>query len=786
MTTTGAAPWRETREAAPQRRGLRVLTASARRLDLSKRRDVKSVQSASNSQQEAWSHYDQIPEAHFTIRHFGAAMSKVRWVVGWDSPADNRDPAPLFNDDGEMIEAEGLTPQIAASAVLEMARLDAGARGGLPKLAERLSMNLEVPGEAYLIGFPESEDAPMGEFVVASNDELAERQDRLYLRRSASQPNSDQTEIPAEAIVIRIWIDHPRFEQMADSPMMALAGEFRAALGLANERIAETNSQAGAGLLLIPNELDIGTEAAGDEEGDDEDPFMSELESALLEPIGDPESPKSVVPIVMRGPADHLAEVRHIELGRDRSTSINESIEAVVQRVARGMNAPVEVVEGHMNTTFSNAEQIDQDKWDDHYEPRVRMIAEALSSEYLRANLLQSFPDAGLVISNLVVIGDGAALIREPDVENNAGEAHANLTISDAAYRRAKGFTESDAPDEEEMLRRTSARKALLTGDVSLGLLQTMFADEAGIDLTPETPAEISPAPADESGEPIAASATPVSPVGRQLVELDRELRTSLAIAADARLDAALVTIGRHLRTKHAVRDRVDRSVPNAEVAATLGVEGMHEVGENPSSLALGKFDSLREHFGVLVEAANYAASTRLGIDAPDVLVDEGWAVLVDELERLLADRMLSPAAPDAVVADGGEVDPTLSVPHGLIRQVLAIVGGDAADEIDDSTGAWVSIDVVGRPAGGVATGRRMLDAAADAGRRVEGWRWIYGPGLRQSPFDPHFRLDGYEFVEFNDERLRNDESFPSTRYYIPGDHSGCKCDIEPIIIDAS
>jgi hypothetical protein len=62
----------------------------------------------------------------------------------------------------------------------------------------------------------------------------------------------------------------------------------------------------------------------------------------------------------------------------------------------------------------------------------------------------------------------------------------------------------------------------------------------------------------------------------------------------------------------------------------------------------------------------------------------------------------------------------------------------------------------------------------------------VYGPAFRQRPFEPHMRLDGTEFGNFDDSQLINGSGFPPYGYYFPGDHSGCICDFEPIIIESA
>lgn len=800
---TSAAPVRASRRRKPAT-PIVAIAGSARRVDLTVRSTNMLNRERQGWQAEAWSFYDEVPEVKYTVRHIGSAMAKLRLVAAWDDPADNRDPIPLFDDDGVMLdEADGLTPALAESAVAEIARLDAHTDGGIPVLLEAMNHQFEIVGECWMVGYgPTAVD--MERWEIRSIDEVDTRNSVVYIRDSTSQKHAAQRALdPAVDTIIRLWINHPHFRNNPDSPMRAAMGDCRALVGLSNEIIAATNSQASAGVLLVPNEIDDGTTDLTDGEGDDEDPFVTELENALIEPIIDPESARAVAPIVIRGPALALAEMRHMSFGRDRTETLDAAVEARVLRLARAMNMPVEIVTGHMATTFANAETIEQNKWDDHYEPRARLITALLTSVFLRPNLIDS-GFAPELVSKVRIWGDGTALIRQPDVEKNAGEAHKALAISDAAYRSAVGFGDQAAPDEEELLRRMSMSSPALTGDLTLQLLQVMLADRIGVDLTPTVIADISKnTPADVASQPVAASVaastvdatvtaavSEPSDVGRRLMEIDRDLRTRLIVAADQTVGRALDRAGSKLRTSKKVRGLVAATVPAREVAATLGMSGMTAAGVTPDTLLDGAFDGLESTWTTWAEqAANDTLDTLERLigelpNRPELLAryeegaKAGWTHLVESLHQFTAGQLLG-----ETVVTVGEFVPTQIVPPGLIRQTLSVSGGTAELAGSPEAGAWVSFTPDGRPAGGIATGDRTMAVARDGGATVEAFVWVYGPAARLTPFQPHLDLDGRTFANFDDPILANVSDWPPSAFYLPGDHGGCSCDASPVMI---
>jgi hypothetical protein len=142
-----------------------------------------------------------------------------------------------------------------------------------------------------------------------------------------------------------------------------------------------------------------------------------------------------------------------------------------------------------------------------------------------------------------------------------------------------------------------------------------------------------------------------------------------------------------------------------------------------------------------------------------------------------------NPRAPDI-----GEFDPTSQSPTGLIRQAMRVAGGvspsDNAAQISTNGegSAWITTPDGSSP-GGIATGELIAGIIRDEGGAIQGYRWVYGPADRRNPFHPHMALEGFIFHSFTDPRLVIGGSFPSTGHYIPGDHVGCICDVEPIVL---
>jgi hypothetical protein len=179
--------------------------------------------------------------------------------------------------------------------------------------------------------------------------------------------------------------------------------------------------------------------------------------------------------------------------------------------------------------------------------------------------------------------------------------------------------------------------------------------------------------------------------------------------------------------------------------------------------------------------AGGFTSSQRqdLGLRQAEDL-GEAWAWMREALDGLAVERLFDPTP---AVPEFGEFDPTLKVPSGLVRQAIARAGGGSGLQAGDKGQAFVTVvDGGSRPAGGIATGELVRGALKEQGVQMDRYRWVYGPAFRQRPFEPHMRLDGTEFGNFDDSQLINGSGFPPYGYYFPGDHSGCICDFEPII----
>lgn len=275
-------------------------------------------------------------------------------------------------------------------------------------------------------------------------------------------------------------------------------------------------------------------------------------------------------------------------------------------------------------------------------------------------------------------------------------------------------------------------------------------------------------------------------PPGRQLVEIERTLRLAVQTAADSAVRRALERAGNRLKGRAGVLRDTLRTTPPLYAPAVAGPALIADAGLTTDDLLDGAwddvvaryrrlsvhaFDDAQDVVGVLVGEwrTGYPAAMRATFGAH---LDESAEMFRRGLHELTASKFLDPKGLD----EAGEL-----VPTGFVRHVLARAGGQT--DIVSTGYAYVAVTGAGGPLPGLTTGPVISDAVRDHGGTVEAFRWVYGPAMRSQPFRPHQRLSGVTFRNFDDPKLANGRGWPPFAFYIPGDHAGCRCDVEPILL---
>ena len=469
----------------------RPLTAAAAQVKLDDKTEAELFkarrQSASGAwQTEAWEYYDSIGEIKYAFNLVASVVSRIRlYAAAINNP--NEAPSPIE-------DVEKVDDRLAAAAQRALDRLSS-AYGGQPGLLKDAALNLQVTGECYLVQLPERVGSGLPEsWDVRSIDELQVDQRGNYIinpRRDVggntssvmSQGNKEAIALPKSAFVGRIWRAHPRYTQEADSSLRGLL-DLCAELLLLNRTFRATaRSRLNAGALYLPDGLSV---AAGpdpdypyDEDGnynesytaeEAADEFEDQLIDAMTTPIKDEDSASAVVPLIIRGPAELGDKIKQFKFERSFDPALAQRADRVLERIMQGLDVPKDVVTGLANVKYSNALQIDEALYKAHIEPLMLLIVDALTVMYLRPYLVANgySPEE---VRNVCIWYDPSQVATRNDRASDADMGFDKMAVSYDTWRRAHGFSESDAPTPEELALRLVIQKGMITPELTEGML---------------------------------------------------------------------------------------------------------------------------------------------------------------------------------------------------------------------------------------------------------------------------------------------------------------------------
>ena len=347
-------------------------------------------------------------------------------------------------------------------------------------------------------------------------------------------------------------------------------------------------------------------------------------------------------------------------------------------------------------------------------------------------------------------------MISTPTAEDHAGEAFDRFAISWDAYRRARGFSEGDAPLDDEINRRVG---------LNLGQWRPVVVSATG---------SVAGAVAGVVSSAMTAAAS--QPLGHALAAVDRSLMARLLAGSSAAMGRALERAGNKLRqaAKPSAGSPLAaqlRTCPATDVVRVLGSDAVSALATE-EELFGDAWSSYEGDYRAAVTAAQLAAIAVVGrygqsIGRPwvDTLrarqasaVDASWWQLQAALSAKAHEQVLHP---DAVVTAQGEVGLAGDIATGEVRAALARAGG--ASSTTETVNGWrrSQVDEDGFLRG-VASGPDMMAEVDRLGWMLDGWEWDYGSAPRRNPDPEHQGLDGTVAADFGG--------------LYPGDHAGCLC----------
>jgi hypothetical protein len=420
----------------------KAVVAAAGRYDPRRPDSIGKPKGSNEWQTEVWAFRDLIGEFLFSTEWLGNCLSRVKLK------AVEVDALGRIGED-----AKDQTVLDAVDGLCGSPSRQAG-------ILKTLGDNLSTVGEAWVIaetrasaaagGAPipggDTGDEVFASWTVASTEEVKQGQGGAVILDRGD--GKKRTVDPDEgALVIRIWNPDARRHNDAFSWTKAALPILREMVDIERYVLALMESRyANSGLLLVPSELSFPYPDPADLVPG-EDPLIVGLSRALTAAISDPGTASAVAPIIIRGAAQHLAEVRHISFAAALEAVVAGMRQDCIRRLALTAAHPPEVLTGLGDSTHWNAALVDETAMKLYVEPFILLICAALTDAYLRPVL----EAAGVADPEAWALWyDASELLTDPDRTEDVRWAFEHGVINADTARRELGFEETDAPVDKD------------------------------------------------------------------------------------------------------------------------------------------------------------------------------------------------------------------------------------------------------------------------------------------------------------------------------------------------
>jgi hypothetical protein len=385
-------------------------------------------------QRELWRLYDIIPEFGYAARWVGSCCSQVRIYVA---------------EVDKLGRVQGETTNDKINALSD------SLLGGPSSKAEALrsiGINLTVAGEAYILGRTDNVLDKDEWFILSSSEFRRVRNcgDNGGTCLGWGDKYAPQIVDLAKQVVTRVWTPHPQRIWLADSPSRSCQPVLRELEQLTKYVFSQIDSRlVGAGLLIIPNNLDFPQDPSQEENVASSDTLMMKLATAGAASLRGEGTAMAVLPhIIEANPEDVERGFRLIEFASELSKQAMELRDEAIRRLATGMDMPAEALTGMGDTNHWNGWFIDGYGIKVHIEPLMNRICQALTKAYLIPALkIMGIKDPARFQFSF----DTAPLAVRPQRLQDALNLYEKRIIGAAAVRDAGNFKESDAMTGDEL-----------------------------------------------------------------------------------------------------------------------------------------------------------------------------------------------------------------------------------------------------------------------------------------------------------------------------------------------
>lgn len=507
-----------------------------------------------------------------------------------------------------------------------------GPNGGRGEVIRKAAYHLFCAGEGIMVGTPiESGTGIMWEFLSVM--EVYPDADGKLVRRKSGMTSEDLTYLGDDTYVARCLMSSPIYSELADCEVRRVLPIIAEIKSLTQMVDATIKSRIPANILFIPAGMtlhgvgdtdDAESLASDGSEGTlyDIDTLVDEIYEHVNQSQIDPLSAARLVPLILVGAGEQGQYIKVIELSRELDGWAQELRTEALTRLARGLDAPPELMSGRANTNHWTSAIIDQDFLVKHIQPIGQLIADFLTTNYLRP-MLQAFEDMSEEEAfQWKVVFDPSPVTARADEAKTARDLRDLL--SDEAILSSNGFDKADEVSDEQRTERRvwelirlnpvlfapllqqmpgfedwdltqvlEAVAAAATAEAAVGVNETIVDDEGElVDPLPGTKAAETNA-SDDLVDAESGAETPEQPEG--LAALTEALLIEVDLAIDSALTKAGSRLVSHLQgaKDDSLRARA-KSARKQTLASTMTRSDLNELGTTPGKLLRGGFDELQ------------------------------------------------------------------------------------------------------------------------------------------------------------------------------------------------
>lgn len=417
-------------------------------------------------QKEAWRYYDRVGELRYGVNWVANVAARAKLYAGH------------IEKDGTVKQS----PQIQA-------KLDElfGGPKGQSKMLHAMALHLSVAGECFVVGRgrrPDDTTAEAGDvWEVVGTEEIS------YVGNQWMIKYGDRDVILEEsAVLIQIWLPHPRKRDEADSPVRGVLSSLREVVTLSQHIHAQATSRlTGAGVFAIPSSLDFKRPDGVPDDATNADVFSQILGEQMGQALDNVGSPESQTPVIVTASAEDIAAMKQFQFWSQLDEHVIDMRKDEIRRIALGLDIPAEVMLGTSEVNRWGAWQIEESSIKTHIEPLLEVISAALSVGYLQ-KLTGDQRD--------VVLYDTSVLRLRPNRSKEAVELYDRGVLGLDTLLRETGFTLDDKMGDED--RKTWILLKMITASWTPQQAQeaaNQLGVDLGIDTTDNEPRQARPTP---------------------------------------------------------------------------------------------------------------------------------------------------------------------------------------------------------------------------------------------------------------------------------------------------